>query len=93
MIDLQALRRRVSGEPDAQGAIGPVCLTLRESLALIDELEAARVDAARWNAAARDCEIGAVYVVACDENGDERLVLKDEADAEIDAAMASKAQR
>lgn len=48
MIDLQALRRRVSGEPDAHGAIGPVCLTLRESLALIDELGAARVDQARY---------------------------------------------
>lgn len=41
MIDLKELRRRINGEPNEQGVLGPTWLCPREALRLIDALEAA----------------------------------------------------
>lgn len=46
MIDLKQLRRRISGEPNEQGVLGPTWLCPRESMKLIDALEAAQKDTA-----------------------------------------------
>ena len=87
MIDLNKLRRRVGGEPTEQGVYGPTWLAPHETLSLIERLEAAEKDAARYKFLRHggisklphsDWDDGLVY--------DEREAL----DAHIDAAMASK---
>lgn len=47
MINLKELRRRIIGEPNDYGVLGPTWLCPREALKLIDALEAAQKDAAR----------------------------------------------
>lgn len=49
MIDLKELRRRVCGIESDQGSYGPTWLNPREAVALLDMLEAASLDAARYH--------------------------------------------
>lgn len=56
---------------------------------LVDQLQAAQKDASRWRQATRNYEIQDVAVVVYDKYGHEMLVMEDEADAAIDAAMAA----
>lgn len=48
MIDLKELRHRISGAPNHQGVVGPTWINPNEAMKLIDMLESAQKDAARY---------------------------------------------
>lgn len=58
--------------------------------ALQSRLESLEKDAARWRAATRDTEINDIAVCSFDKHGDDKIVMGDEADSIIDAAMQAR---
>lgn len=97
MIDLRALRNRVSGIASDQGVCGPTWLNPREAVALLDMLEAAKLDAARYQwlrVQPNDCSAPRIDIChwTSEEGGSVNNgegLRGDAADAAIDAAMAA----
>ena len=99
MIDLKELRRRITGAANEQGVYGPTWINPREAVALLDMLDAAKLDAARLMFA---CEFDGYVTVEKDrydyamdcaaENGRDEPSAEDELNGMrrlIDAAMAA----
>lgn len=57
---------------------------------LNSRLESLEKDSARWRAATRDTEINDIAVCSFDKYGDDKIVMGDEADSIIDAAMQAR---
>lgn len=93
MIDFEALRRRISGQPNEQGVIGATCLYPHEARLLIAGLEAAEKDAARyrWRKENSHVRIGQFKDKYRAETQNSVLTdWFDSHDEAIDAAMASQ---
>lgn len=93
MIDLKALRRRISGQPNEQGVIGATCLYPHEARLLIAGLEAAEKDAARYRWIRKN---NVAHGETIDRISQDQVVYfsfglnGNNMDEAIDAAMASK---